>query len=1362
MNIRIALNNDDLRQKAEESKKIIGTVSGTVEQEAQRMDDAFRKVGMAIAGAFTVQQAVNFGRSILDVRKEIEGFEISFRTLLGNKEKADAMFQSLKEFAVKTPLQLKDLSSAAQTLLSFNINDAEIMPLLKAIGDISMGDSQKLNSLTLAFAQMSSAGKLMGQDLMQMINAGFNPLSVISEKTGKSIGQLKDEMSKGAISAEMVKQAFYDATSEGGKFNGMLESMSKGIAGSIANLQGHIDDMLNALGEQMQGTFVETVGVVDSMVQNYEKIGKVLLGLVSAYGAYRAALIATLAVEKAIALVDNIRLIMMFRKELGLLTAAQQAFNITAMKNPYIIAGAALVGVLTTIYMFTKGTNELDKKNEELNETLKEQDEKLKELRKDQDYLSSVHKDAANSIAGEISKVESLVSAIEDETASIGDRKLAIQQLQSIVPEYKASIDEEGNLYVKNKGAVDQYIESLNNLAIANALQSKREELTAQKLNAELDRRQAVIDAQKAQTAAEEEIAKATEDRNKLLEEAKTRSGMPASEYQLEANGTNVLVGLKEIDARIQAAENAKKVADNAVEMLDASIANAEKGLQEIDAYQKDNNIKPYKAPAATGGNVVDDKAVQEAERLKVAAQERQKALDEYRKTLKEQDKAAELDIRQNNLSLMEDSVAKEIDQIRLNYDKMIFENEKRRQDMYDELAKVKITEYIDQNPNARQSEINDYAKGLKITDADLTKEQRKQLEEYQKFAEDYQVKSNERVLSKMLSDVQTYQQQRLAVEEEFAKKREFLYQTDSNGNRSLKAGVTQGNVDELNLQEQNTLSAIDETFAQREAEYQVWCDKVANLSLEKLQQELEKAKSELAKMEASGGNIQKIATARAKVTKLESDVSKKNEKNKLSPNKRSIKEWEDLYQTLDTCSGSFESLGKEVGGVAGEIMSTAGQVASSTLSMINGIVTLVNSSSTAMETTSETASTAIQTVEKASVILAVISAAMQIATKIASLFNNDDQKQEEIENLQSRIDQLQWELDNVGITRYTTVEETYKRVNDLMRQTEAEILKTIEYSDYWFSKILAVKTAHKLVYEDQKILAENARKIADAYAQMEYSANKALGAAKFDEARSQLENLSKQQMLLTEQIYQEQDKKDVDEGFITDTKQKIAELGEEMLELINQLVEDIIGGSAEDIASELGDAFIEAFQEGEDAAQAWGDKVNEIVADILKRMLITQFLEKPMGDIFDKYKKQWFPNGAFVGMEQMRNSLTSFANDLNVLGEDFKTIWEELPDSVRQMLAPAAEQFQQEGSSGGFQAMSQDTGDELNGRFTAIQINSEVIREQALSMRQTLEETRNIALQSMGYLEDIEMNTRELFDMNDKLDKIVKNTQNL
>ena len=136
---------------------------------------------------FTIQQVGEFIKNIVGVRQEIESLEISFETLLGDKGKADALFGELRSFAVQTPMMLKDLAQGAQLLLSFNVAAEDIMPTLRAIGDISMGNAQNFQSLTLAFAQMSSTGKLMGQDLLQMINAGFNPLTIIAEKTGKSI-----------------------------------------------------------------------------------------------------------------------------------------------------------------------------------------------------------------------------------------------------------------------------------------------------------------------------------------------------------------------------------------------------------------------------------------------------------------------------------------------------------------------------------------------------------------------------------------------------------------------------------------------------------------------------------------------------------------------------------------------------------------------------------------------------------------------------------------------------------------------------------------------------------------------------------------------------------------------------------------------------------------------------------------------------------------------------------------------------------------------------------------------------------------------------------------------------------------------
>lgn len=1333
INIVARIDTEKLRSDASESQGILHSIGRTAQQEGDNIDAAFRKVGMTIAGVFTAQKALEFGRSIIDVRKEIEGFEISFRTLLGNKEKADALFSQIRDFAVKTPLQLKDLSSAAQTLLSFNIEEAEIMPMLRAIGDISMGDTQKLQSLTLAFAQMSSTGKLMGQDLLQMINAGFNPLSVISEKTGKSIGVLKDEMSKGAISAEMVKQAFIDATAEGGKFHGMLEQQSQGIAGSISNLQGAVDDMMNDLGTAMQDTLVKGVNFATTLVKHYETIGKCLLGLVVAYGSYKAALLALVAVEKLVAFAENIRLIMMFRKELGLLTAAQQAFNITALKNPYIIAGAALIGIITTIYQLTKGTNEWEKANEELNEKLAEQEQTLKDLDKERNVTQDMHEEAAKSIAGEIEKVESLQAAIEDETASIADRRRAIKQLQAIVPGYQASLTDEGVLYVNNTNAVNDYIASLENLALAKALQSKRESLQAQKLAAELERREAV---RKKKKAAEEAAAAnkrvrqeqaSYEASRERLDNATVESdnwfvqGAFASQEGQMTYATTARDYHRGVEAAQEAANVANKALkqrENEVAILDKKISNAVADLKELDDYQRENNIKPVQAEHTSyggagggggkGGSGGGNNAAAEAERLRREAQERKKALDEYQATLAEQDKEAEFDLRQQRINLAEDSTQKELDQIKLNYDRMLHENEKRRQEMYDALAEKKIVEYMDAHPKAEQSEVNEYAAKLTFTDADLTEEQRKQLEGYAAFAEEYLTESNKRTLANMLSDVLTYEQQRQKITEEYAKKREALYDHDDNGNRTgLKSGVSEGNVAELDRQEEDALSAIDEQFASREVEYQAWCEAIADLSLEQLQSLLEKAKTELDALKKQGGDAANLATARAKVNKLGDAVKAANAKDKLAPKKRTIKEWQDLYSTLNECAGAFDDIGEAVGGTAGEIIKVAGQISTSTLSMINGIVTLANSSGQAMAGTATAASTAIQTVEKASVILAVISAALQIATTIANLFNDDEAKQEEIERLQERIDQLQWELDNADIMRLNSqYGSSVERVRKAMVETRIEMINLARATGSWYDLMIA---CYGKLSSNTTALKKTVKALADQYEKMSYTADKALGDARYEDYYSQLENISEQQLLIQEQIQNEKDKKDTDWGQIGEWERKIEELGQQAAAVISDMLEDIIGGSAVQISEQLSDAFFDAFANGEDAAVAWGDKVKEIASDIVKRMLVQKMLEPEIGKIFDKYKAQWFKNGKFVGADEVKNSMGSFMADLMATQNVMTQIWDAIPEELKQYLTGDAER---EGVEKGIATASQDSIDELNARATTIQSHTYSISE--------------------------------------------------
>ena len=414
-----------------------------------------------------------------------------------------------------------------------------------------------------------------------------------------------------------------------------------------------------------------------------------------------------------------------------------------------------------------------------------------------------------------------------------------------------------------------------------------------------------------------------------------------------------------------------------------------------------------------------------------------------------------------------------------------------------------------------------------------------------------------------------------------------------------------------------------------------------------------------------------------------------------------------------------------------------------STLSMINGIVQLVQMSATGMTATATAGATAISTIEKASVILAVISAALQIATAIASLFNNDEQKQEEIEALQGRIDQLQWELDNADIMK---LRENAINSLETLRKTMSEV--TLELA---LQRLEAGRTdaAFALLFggaiNDTEALVATTEKLATAYGNVAYTADKALGAERYASSKEQLKKIAEQQMLVQEQINAENEKKKTDGGKIEEWEQQIEELGAEAIQLINDMVEDIIGGSATDIAEQLGEAFFEAFEAGEDAAEAWGEKVNEIVGDIMKRMLIQKFLEEPLGEIFNKYKEKWFKDGEFQGIDAVTQSLSGFAQDLNEVGGDFAQIWDALPEEIKNIIGGTT--AAREASEKGIATASQESVDELNGRMTAVQSHTYSICESTKQLVQTATLILNSVLNIESNTDAMEARMRNIED---------------
>lgn len=241
----------------------------------------------------------------MSIRKGMEADlqQANITTLLrGDVEKAKALYAQLSDYGVKTPYDKAGLIEAQKTMMSFGLSSEFAFGKLKNIGDIAMGDVQKMQSLSLAFAQATSAGKLQGQDLMQMINAGFNPLQVISERTGESMAQLKERMSKGGISAQELAQAFEWATDKQGLFYQGAEKAGQTLSGKFNKMMDSITELalkvyeaispvLSPLVDLAAVIFSSIGGGIGWLIEKFQEGNPIIWGIAGAIGIFTTALI---------------------------------------------------------------------------------------------------------------------------------------------------------------------------------------------------------------------------------------------------------------------------------------------------------------------------------------------------------------------------------------------------------------------------------------------------------------------------------------------------------------------------------------------------------------------------------------------------------------------------------------------------------------------------------------------------------------------------------------------------------------------------------------------------------------------------------------------------------------------------------------------------------------------------------------------------------------------------------------------------------------------------------------------------------------------------------------------------------------
>lgn len=1327
----------DLLRALSSSRLAIIASGDTAEKEGAKIEQMFKRATSSVFAFFSAAQATSFVKSMATVHGEFQQIEIALETILGNEREAATLMNQLRETAAKTPFDMKGIANGAKQLLAYGEDAATVNETLIKLGNIAAGLSQPLGDLVYLYGTTMTQGRLYTQDFNQFVGRGIPMIKELAEYFGVAESEVRGLVEAGKVGFPEVQAVISSLTEEGGMFFNLMEKQSTSVIGKISNLGDAWDAALDKMGESSEGFIYTGIEGLTYLVEHYDTVLKILGTLVTAYGSYKAALIAINAIQKVSATVAATRALLAQTQMLTRATQAQILFNQAVKANPYVLAFSALTTVITALAMFCD-------KSDEAEESVSR--------------LENANKKASEEFDKEAAKIKSLQDVVANANVAYDERKKALDKLREIVPEYNASLSKEGELVNNNTDAIKDYLVQLEKQIKLKAAQeeleeaykeqrelqrewdSAREDLSLKRTNSAYYDKPIIDvagmfgqrDLQKAEARFNDVDARLTKVNQTI---ASLNSEIATT--STETNGSTKQ--FKTFSEQLEAAKN--KVTTLKAELKDllAGKGNEESFVKAIedkrkelkaaeDAYDTLRGIDPKSKKASTS-STTDYKT-------KIANEGRE---------LERLYKDMELSIQRARIDAMDEGLEKVLAENELNHKAELEAIERQKEDTLRKIQEREKTIWESENPDWKK-------KGLTFTPTttELPKDVASQFDALTKAANDRLVTDNKKALDDMLSDYMSYEQKRSKIKEEYDKKRQSLYNEDG----SFRSGVSQGNVDELNRSETEALKAVDEEFAQREATYQSWMEAIANMTLRQLEAVLAKAEQELAELEQSGdADDSQMAVARAKVNTARKKVEKANADNDLTPGKRTIKEWEDLYKTLMEAEKEFESVGDAVEGTAGKIISSAGQIMTSTLSMINSIITLATTSSTGIQTAATASAKAIQTVEKASVILTIISAAMQVAMAIINLFNKDDEYQEEIERLQERIDQLQWELENTEASRLNENIDILKLVKSTYAEVTTEVLKLHSAGmSTWgsFYQIIG-----KVIYKEE-ILKKTSQEIAKTYANLEYTVDKALGEKRFDDAKNQLANIAQQQLLIQEQIRNEDAKKKTDHDKIADWERQIIELGEEANKIINDIVEEIMGGSAADLASELGDAFIEAFRAGEDAAEAWGEKVDDIVANVIKRMLVSKYLEEPLGDIFDKYKSKWYKDGEFAGIDAIMESMNGFANDLNAVGDEFQTIWDSLPDSIKNLITVTDDA--REASERGIATASQESVDENNGRLTVIQGHTYTMNENVkliVLLGDKILEAINIIRANTEYCKRLDNIDKQISSMRNKLDEI-------
>lgn len=731
------------REFSEETDKSTVTVDALM--------SSLKRTAAEIGGLAAIKK---FGADVINATGTMQQLQVSLSTILQDGEKASKLIEEIAQFAAKTPFELNDVAEGAKQLLAYGSSAGTVVDELSMLGDVAAGLQIPIGQLIYLYGTLRTQGRAMTVDIRQFAGRGIPIYEELAKVLGVSKDQVGELVTEGKVGFKEVEQAFKNMTSEGGKFNDLMENSAGTWPQRLSNIQDTLFQKLNDFGNKYKEVFEFGIGTAEELVEHLDDVISVIGGLIAAYGTYRAALIATAVAQKAVGFVDSIRLIMAYRKEMGLATAAQQAFNLAAKSNVYVALLSVLVGLGTAVYMFTKRTNEATAS---------------------QEALSKVSKKADEEFSSQAATIDRLNGVLRSETASLDQKKKALGELQSIIPDYNASLNEEGKLINNNTEAIKAYLVQLEKQIKLKAAQEELEELYRSKRLQEknVQKQQANYDRTRKQNPIGVVYggdAGIEAQRLSLNRIAKAEKSLKDANDELKDTQTQIASIEKEIEQVSLASSKAQKPTSS----LSSEIKNASEKIRNLKkeiSGLRSGNIKAEAGKTVESTIEAKNKELQAAEKTletltgksnkttAKAENQRKKAAEQQKKAQEELNKDL-LSLQQQNqddeIALMREGTQKKLAEIKNDYAKRIAEIDKQE------------AEFKKKNEEAG-------ATGLT---GGLTKEQQTALQEARdNAAKEQERQANEIYLAEAqamrdyLKQYGTFQQQKLAIAEEYAEK---------------------------------------------------------------------------------------------------------------------------------------------------------------------------------------------------------------------------------------------------------------------------------------------------------------------------------------------------------------------------------------------------------------------------------------------------------------------------------------------------------------------------------------------------------------------------------------------------------------